>query len=166
MLKITLSFFSDTPQSPSRTARQSRPPSAQKSPGTDSYSSNWPSAAPAPWSPSSPPPNPSCSRLDLHTPILTQQHALGPHLLLQLSQPVVNPLETLRVSQIKHQQRDLRVSVVERHDRSESLITRSVPNIQLNLFSILSFDLFLLISTGKCRLMQFFENSILISHRY
>ena len=132
--------------------------------GTDNYSSLLPSIFPDPLLSSSPRPSPSYFLSDLNDSSSTYQHTLSSNLLLQFSKPIVNSFKAFGIGQIEHQQSYLCVSIIKGHDRSKSLISSCIPNIQLNLLPCLCFYFLLLISTCQGRLVHLLENSFLVSH--
>lgn len=77
---------------------------------------------------------------------LTDDHVGGLHFLLQLVQPVRYPLmEGLGLREVEDQQRDLGVPVVQRHNGSEPLVARRVPDVELDLLAALRLHLLLLV---------------------
>ncbi len=58
------------------------------------------------------------------------------HSVVQLLQPVFEVLQTFGVSVVEHQDRGMRVSVVERHEVAERVLAGSIPQLKVNVLLV------------------------------
>ena len=74
----------------------------------------------------------------VHVALVPEDHLLhiGAGVLLDVSDPVLDVIETLLVGDVIHQHDAHGAPVVGRGDRPEPLLARRVPDLQLDLFTV------------------------------